>query len=70
MGIFKWMLLAQVIYSSPKPASFSAQFVVLCACGFTGEVLHELQERASLRGVNSCREYTAPPGKSERQARP
>lgn len=54
----------------PNRRVFSAQLVVPCACGFTGEVLHEPQQRASLQGVSSSKEYPGPPGKNERQARP
>lgn len=68
-GIFKWMLLAQVIHPYSKPESVFSSICVPWACGFVEDVLHELQERASLWSVNSSREYTAPPGKNERQAR-
>lgn len=68
-GFFKWMLLARVIHPYCKPGNVLVQFVVPWACGFAGEVLQELQEKASLWGVNSSREHTAPPGKNERQAR-
>lgn len=50
----------------PNQWDSSSQLMVLCAGGVAGEVLHELQETASLCGVNSSGEYTSPSGKKQK----